>query len=90
MERVFSENLSEAKSVFLLKSERNLQTIIGGEKVTIQEGDKIAFIVGDVNPISQSVAGIFSIQENATAFECDKAVYLDMISELMILTAKTK
>ena len=90
MENLFSENLTEAKSVFLLKSERNLQTIIGGEKVTIQEGDNIAFIVGKINPISQSVAGIFSIQENATAFECDSAYYFNMISELMILTAKTK
>ena len=89
MESIINGSLQEASSVFLIKSERNVQTIVGGEIVSISEGDKLAFITSKVNPNSETVVGIFSVNESAVVVDCAIDDLTELFSELLILTAKS-
>ena len=89
MENLINGSIQEASSAFLIKSERNVQTIIGGEIVSITEGDKLAFITAKVNPHSETVVGIFSINQKAVAVDCSVEQMTELFSELIILTAKS-
>jgi len=88
MENFKNGSLEKPRSVFLLKSERNVQTIIGGEIVTISEGDSLSMIVTKFSPVTNSVVGLFSSGEHAIALECGHLSYLNLISELTLLTSK--
>lgn len=89
MEKLLNGILKEVRSAFLLKSERSLQTIINGEIVTIQEGDKISFIVAKVEPESEMIVGFFNVNDSSMAVEYPLSKFSELISELIISTAKT-